>query len=31
MGVYGSDDGGETWAQLATVSDPVQSVLIVPR
>ena len=30
-GVYGSDDGGETWAQLATVSDPVQSVLIVPR
>jgi hypothetical protein len=32
MGVlYGSDDRGETWTQLATVSDPVQSVLIVPR
>jgi hypothetical protein len=30
-GVYGSDDRGETWTQLATVSDPVQSVLIVPR
>jgi len=28
--VYGSDDRGETWTQLATVGHPVQHVLIVP-